>query len=133
MNSWLLACSESRGTQGRAGQRLIQAWPKPEVADQARTRAGLVTSSNTGWVGRQRKSTLGTTRGVDVRRERGMAMPLSLVAVRPAQNEAGGSQEAGGTARYACTVCQSVLSTDLCWTNLSYVQYHLILVLRSTS
>jgi hypothetical protein len=45
-----------------------------------------------------------------------MATPLSLSAVRPAQNEAGGSQVAGGTARYARTVFQSVLSTDLCWT-----------------
>jgi hypothetical protein len=47
MNGWLLAFSESRGTQGRAGQRLIQAGPKPEVADRARTRAGLLTSCNT--------------------------------------------------------------------------------------
>jgi hypothetical protein len=46
MNGWLLAFSESRGTQERAGQNLIQAGPKPEVADRAGTRAGLLTSSN---------------------------------------------------------------------------------------
>jgi hypothetical protein len=43
-------------------------------------------------------------------------MPLCLADVRPAQNKAAGSKVAGGTARYARMVCQSVLSTDLCWT-----------------
>jgi hypothetical protein len=114
MNGWLLAFSESRGTHGRASQRLIQAGPKPEVADRARMRASLLTSSNTGWVGWQQKSTLGTATGVDVQRERGTAKPLSLAAVRPAQNEAGGSLVVEGTVLCAhglsvCPVNRSLL------------------------